>query len=66
MVKIFAEREGERRHLATAPDLDSAAEYVEAREADGTWPEGHDALGQLPDRSWWMYVDGWEPVDLGR
>lgn len=42
-----------------------AAAIVERREADGSWPEGCDAvlLGPRPEVAAWTYTDGWEPFD---
>lgn len=71
--RLLATREGrlqERTHRLQGVTEDEAkaeaAAIVERREADGTWPEGCDAilLGPRPEVAVWAYIDGWEPIDV--
>jgi hypothetical protein len=69
--RLFATREGrlqERTTRLTATTEEAAkaeaAAIVEAREADGSWPEGCDAvlMEPAPDCRCWMYADGWDEI----
>lgn len=58
---LFAERDGERRLVASSLVLNDAAALVEGMEMDGSWPEGFDAVALGPvGTPPLMYVDGWE------
>jgi hypothetical protein len=41
-------------------DYDEPADLVEKMEADGTWPEGYDAVLEPGEGSKMVYIDGWE------
>lgn len=69
--RLMVTREGrlqERAHRFDATDdadaQRQAAAIVDGREADGSWPEGCDAvlMGPGPDLRMWMYADGWDEV----
>lgn len=61
---LCAEREASDRVLVRAAiRMREAEALAEAAEANGEWPEGHDAV--LVDglgRARWMLADGWEPM----
>lgn len=69
--RLFATREGRLQERTTRLEAVTeelakaeAAAIVERREADGSWPEGCDALlmSPSPECRVWMYADGWDEV----
>lgn len=69
LYNLYAERDGHRQIERWNDTLESLAAYVEIREEQGTWPEGHDAVavpggllaGDQPGQAY-VYTDGWEPL----
>jgi hypothetical protein len=58
---LYRERDGDRAMVSRFHAMDAAGEYVQAAEADGTWPEGYDAL-LVCDGDSWIHTGSWERV----
>lgn len=59
---LFAERDGDRWLIRSALTLDEATARIEGMEAEGSWPEGCNAvvIGHISAAPM-MYADCWEP-----
>jgi hypothetical protein len=59
---LWAERDGQRKRIGAVQDFTDAEQMICDAERDGSWPEGYEAILEIPGRfrsKFFVYQDVW-------